>query len=343
MKTSTIILSLLSSIAIVAAVPVSHPTRTSEDSVIVLTGTRLSPITTTFGTVVRRTAPYEPTHSSEKDCPYVCNNACWFEGGCTPEAFSKWQSELAADAKSSWDSILLEHWSSTHIEPKPTEDAEGMSISWRTIEPSPVTTTISAVVKRSDGIRDPHWFSGPTNVAELDCENVCSWGCLSEGSCSDEAISRWHEEEAASYSSAWSSRFQAHYDSTHVAAKPTADADGMSISWKTIEPSPVTTTASTVVKRSDGIRDPHWFSGPTNIAQLDCPNVCNWACFYHGGCTDEAYQEWLDEDSRSYSLAWSSRLMSHYNATHVPAKPTADASGMSVSWRTIYPNSTGLA
>ncbi|KAG9668046.1 hypothetical protein KCU99_g9952, partial [Aureobasidium melanogenum] len=242
MKTSTIVLSLLSSTAIVAAVPVSHPTRTSEDRVIVLTGTRLSPITTTFGTVVRRTAPYEPTHSSEKDCPYVCNNACWFEGGCTPEAFSKWQSELAADAKSSWDSMLLEHWSSTHIEPKPTEDADGMSVSWRTIEPSPVATT-----------------------------------------------------------------------------------------------------ASTVVKRSDGIRDPHWFSGPTNIAELDCPNVCNWTCFYHGGCTDEAYQEWLDEDSRSYSSAWSSRLMSHYNATHVPAKPTADASGMSVSWRTIYPNSTGMA
>ncbi|KAG9595346.1 hypothetical protein KCU77_g10571, partial [Aureobasidium melanogenum] len=224
MKVSTITLSLLSSSAIVAAIPVSHPTRTSKDSVIVLTGTRLSPITTTFGTVVRRTAPYEPTHSSEKD------------------SFSKWQSELAADAKPSWDSRLLEHWSSTHIEPKPTEDADGMSISWRTNEPSPATTT-----------------------------------------------------------------------------------------------------PSTVVKRSDGIRDPHWFSGPTNIAELDCPNVCNWACFYHGGCTDEAYQAWLDETSQSYSSAWSSRLMSHYNATHVPAKPTADASGMSISWRTIYPNSTGMA
>ncbi|KAG9583587.1 hypothetical protein KCU77_g5575, partial [Aureobasidium melanogenum] len=236
MKVSTIILSLLSSIAIVAAVPVSHPTRTSEDSAIVLTGTRLSPITTSFGTVVRRTAPYEPTHSSEKDCPYVCNAACWFEGGCTPEAFSKWQSELAADYKSSWDSRLLEHWSSTHIEPKPTEDANGMSISWRTNEPSPVTTTTSTVVKRSDGIRDPHWFGGPTNIAQLDCDNVCNWVCFNHGGCTDEAYQDWLDETAQSYKSAWTSRLMSHYNATHVPAKPTADASGMSISWRTIYP-----------------------------------------------------------------------------------------------------------
>ncbi|KEQ62190.1 uncharacterized protein M437DRAFT_85092 [Aureobasidium melanogenum CBS 110374] len=198
MKVSTTILSLLSSIALVAAIPVSHPTRTSKESVLTLTGTRLSPITTTFteGTMVRRTV-YEPTHTSEKDCPYVCNGACWAEGGCTDEAYSSWLSAVAADYKSSWDSRLLEHWSSTHTEPRPTTDAEGMSVSWRTIEASP-TAAASTVVKRSDGIRDPHWSSGPTNIAELDCDNVCNLACFVDGGCTPELYQKWQDEIAQS-------------------------------------------------------------------------------------------------------------------------------------------------
>ncbi|KAG9668541.1 hypothetical protein KCU95_g7265, partial [Aureobasidium melanogenum] len=236
MKISTTILSLLSSIALVAAIPVSHPTRTSKESVLTLTGTRLSPITTTFteGTMVRRTV-YEPTHTSEKDCPYVCNGACWAEGGCTDEAYSSWLSAVAADYKSSWDSRLLEHWSSTHTEPRPTTDAEGMSISWRTIEASP-TAAASTVVKRSDGIRDPHWFSGPTNIAELDCDNVCNLACFVDGGCTPELYQKWQDEIAHSYKSAWTSRLMSHWSETHVAAKPTADADGMSVSYRTFYP-----------------------------------------------------------------------------------------------------------
>ncbi|KAG9673458.1 hypothetical protein KCU95_g16778, partial [Aureobasidium melanogenum] len=336
MKTSAILLSLLSSIAIVAAVPVSHSTRTSEDSVAVLTGTRLSPITTTFGTMVRRAAAHEFEQSDLDNCENVCNYLCWLQGGCTPDSYSRYLEDDAASSKSAWTSRLLEHYSSTHVAAKPTADADGMSISWRTSQLSPVTTSMGTVVRRTAPYK-------PTHTSEKDCPYVCNSACWFEGGCTDEAYSSYLSAEAADYKSSWDSRLLEHWSSTHIEPKPTSDAEGMSISWRTIEPSPVTTTPSTVVKRSDGIRDPHWFSGPTNIAELDCPNVCNWACFYHRGCTDEAYQAWLDETSKSYSSAWSSRLMSHYNATHVPAKPTADASGMSISWRTIYPNSTGMA
>lgn len=143
MKTSTIIFSLLSAIAMVAASPINTSTHTTEDSMVVLTGTpTFSPSVptmttmTTMGTVVRRDAALEPTHTSQLDCPYVCNLGCWVEGGCTPEAFSKWQDEVAASHASKWTSMLLEHWSSTHVAAKPTVDADGMSISWRTAEPT---------------------------------------------------------------------------------------------------------------------------------------------------------------------------------------------------------------
>lgn len=140
MKTSTILVSLLSAIAMVTASPINTSAQTAEDGMALLTGTLTSspsmPTMTTMGTVVKRDAALEPTHTSQLNCRYVCNLACWSEGGCTDQAYSKWQDEVAASYASKWTSRLLEHWSSTHVAATPTVDADGMSISWRTAEPT---------------------------------------------------------------------------------------------------------------------------------------------------------------------------------------------------------------
>ncbi|CAD0090328.1 unnamed protein product [Aureobasidium mustum] len=140
MKISTILFSLLSGIAMVAAAPIDPPTHVVKVITLVRAVHPTMTTTTTSSALVRRSFPYQPTHSSELDCPYVCNGACLFEGGCTPEALSKYEDEVAAAYSASWQSRVLEHYSQTHVEPKPTADVDGMSISWKSSQATPTLT-----------------------------------------------------------------------------------------------------------------------------------------------------------------------------------------------------------
>ena len=225
MKTSTIILSLLSTIGMVAATPINPPSQIVKVITLISAVHPSKTITTTSSSLVRRSFTHEPTHKSDLDCPYVCNIGCLFEGGCTPEAFSKYISEKAAASSSAWQSRVDEHfYSQTHVVAKPTADKDGMSISWKTSEPT--VTGLGTVVRRDAPYE-------PTNIAEKDCDNVCNMACLRNGGCIEQAFSKYVSDKMAAASSAWQSRVSEHfYSQTHVVPKPTADENGMSISWR---------------------------------------------------------------------------------------------------------------